>query len=616
MKEMSTETKIKPVESKQIQFSIRYKLLLIVSFIIILGLSTMIYLVTFFYKSNSEVLIQEYNLSLARLASIQVESNLKNTSYRMQAFHASLQQKNISEKELQEKANQFFLKNPHFIFIGIAKKNESDFKFLYEFTQEKILTENKIEKSLMPIIHEITKEDILRGFNGSVSVVNASSKFNFPVLALIVPSEINPEEVLLLYLEPTEIIGTFQSALQTDIFEVFMVNQKGEVIAHSDDSQTISKGNKSEIPIVKKMLGSNVDNGSQKYMVDQKEYLGSFRLLDFSGLGIVSTVESDKVFEAIYQIQRRNIVITIIILTISFIIVYLFANTLTVPLTNLVLASRYIEEGIYKVEIKPTTRDEVGLLTQSFLQMAKGLQERENIKNTFGKFVNRDIAEKALHGELQLGGVKRNCAIFFSDLRNFTGMSEKMEAEQVVEFLNQYFTEMVECIYNTNGIVDKFIGDAIMAHWGALYTDGNDTGNAIDAALLMRQALINFNRDIEHSNRPKFRFGCGINTGEVVAGQIGSPKKLEYTVIGDAVNLASRIEYMNKEFGTDILISEDSYNKVVGKYKVVAMPPIEIRGKSKPQLMYAVLGKEDDPTCPKSLIELRQIVGIPFQEKL
>ena len=613
---MSTETKIKPVESKQIQFSIRYKLLLIVSFIIILGLSTMIYLVTFFYKSNSEVLIQEYNLSLARLASIQVESNLKNTSYRMQAFHASLQQKNISEKELQEKANQFFLKNPHFIFIGIAKKNESDFKFLYEFTQEKILTENKIEKSLMPIIHEITKEDILRGFNGSVSVVNASSKFNFPVLALIVPSEINPEEVLLLYLEPTEIIGTFQSALQTDIFEVFMVNQKGEVIAHSDDSQTISKGNKSEIPIVKKMLGSNVDNGSQKYMVDQKEYLGSFRLLDFSGLGIVSTVESDKVFEAIYQIQRRNIVITIIILTISFIIVYLFANTLTVPLTNLVLASRYIEEGIYKVEIKPTTRDEVGLLTQSFLQMAKGLQERENIKNTFGKFVNRDIAEKALHGELQLGGVKRNCAIFFSDLRNFTGMSEKMEAEQVVEFLNQYFTEMVECIYNTNGIVDKFIGDAIMAHWGALYTDGNDTGNAIDAALLMRQALINFNRDIEHSNRPKFRFGCGINTGEVVAGQIGSPKKLEYTVIGDAVNLASRIEYMNKEFGTDILISEDSYNKVVGKYKVVAMPPIEIRGKSKPQLMYAVLGKEDDPTCPKSLIELRQIVGIPLQEKL
>lgn len=614
MIDISTATKIRPIESKPIQFSIRYKLLLIVSLIIILGLSSIILLVTIFYKSNSEVLIQEYNLSLARLAGIQVESNLKNTSYRMQAFYASLLQKNLTPKDLQGKVDQFFLKNPRFIFLGVAKKTETDYKFLYEFTQEKIFIDNKIEKSLMPIIHEITKEDIIRGFGGASAVINASSKFNFPVLALVVPVETNPEEVLLLYLEPTEIMGTFQSALQTDIFQVFMVNQKGEVIAHSDDKETISMGNKAELPIVKKMLSSNVDNGSQKYTVEKEEFLGSFQLLDFSGLGIVSTVESDKVFEAIYQIQRRNIIITIIILTISFIIVYLFANTLTVPLSDLVTASRQIEEGNYNVKITPSTRDEVGLLTKSFIQMAKGLQERENIKNTFGKFVNREIAEKALHGELQLGGIKRNCAIFFSDLRNFTGMSEKMEAEQVVVYLNEYFTEMVECIYATNGIVDKFIGDAIMAHWGALYTDGNDTGNAIDAALLMRIALINFNSDPEHPNRPKFRFGCGINTGAVVAGQIGSQKKLEYTVIGDAVNLASRIEYMNKEFGTDILISEDSYEHIKGKYRVVEMPSVEIRGKSKPQQMYAVLGKEHDPNCPNNLKELRQMVGIPFQE--
>ena len=614
MRAMSTEPKMRTVEEKEIQFSIRYKLLLIVSLIILFGLSSIIVLVTIFYKSNSEVLIQEYNLSLARLAGIQVESNLKNTSYRLQAFSESIHQKNLSQQDLTEKANRFFTKNPKFLFIGVAKKKEADFSFLFEFSHEKVFTENKMEKGLMPIIHESIKEEIQKAFNGETLVINVSSKFSLPVLALLVPVESNPEEILLLYMEPTEILGTFQSALQTDIFQVFMINQKGEVIAHSDDKETISKNNKSEIPIVKKMLSSNVDNGSQKYTVGNLEFLGSFQLLDFGGLGIVSTVESDKVFEAIYQIQRRNIVITIIILTISFIIVYLFANTLTVPLTNLVMASHQIEEGIYKVEISPSTRDEVGLLTKSFIQMAKGLQERENIKNTFGKFVNRDIAERALHGELQLGGIKRNCAIFFSDLRNFTGMSEKMEAEQVVVFLNQYFTEMVECIYTTNGIVDKFIGDAIMAHWGAIYSDRNDTGNAIDSALLMRIALINFNSDPENPHRPKFRFGCGINTGEVVAGQIGSQKKLEYTVIGDAVNLASRIEYLNKEFGTDILISEDSYNQVKGKYRVVAMPSVEIRGKSKPQQIYAVLGKEHDPNCPRDLKELRQIVGIRFQE--
>ena len=133
MRVISTETKIKPIESKKIQFSIRYKLLLIVSLIIILGLSSIILLVTIFYKSNSEILIQEYNLSLARLAGIQVESNLKNTSYRMQAFYASILQKNISEKDAQEKANQFFIKNPRFLFIGIAKKTENIYKFLFEF---------------------------------------------------------------------------------------------------------------------------------------------------------------------------------------------------------------------------------------------------------------------------------------------------------------------------------------------------------------------------------------------------------------------------------------------------------------------------------------------------
>ena len=611
MRSTSTVPNMQILEEREIQFSIRYKLILIVSLIILLGLSSIIFLVTIFYKSNSEVLIQEYNLSLARLAGMQVESNLKNMSYRVQNFRESIQQKTFTKAELSDRSNLFFTRNSKILSIGILKKKDDDFTFVYEFTQEKVFTENKLDIGLMPIIHDSIKPEFQRTFNGEIVVINVSSKFSFPVLAVILPIESNSEEILLFYVEPTEILGTFQSALQTDIFQVFM---KGEVIAHSDDKETVLKTNKSEIPIVKKMLSSNVDNGSQKYSVGNFEFLGSFQLLDFGGLGIVSTVESDKIFEAIYQIQRRNIVITIIILTISFIVVYLFANTLTVPLSNLVIASAQIEEGNYNVKIQPSTRDEVGLLTKSFIQMAKGLKERENIKNTFGKFVNREIAERALHGELQLGGIKKNCAIFFSDLRNFTGMSEKMEAEQVVEFLNQYFTEMVECVYTTNGIVDKFIGDAIMAHWGAIYSDGNDTRNAIDAALLMRIALINFNADTETPNRPKFRFGCGINTGEVVAGQIGSPKKLEYTVIGDAVNLASRIEYLNKEFGTDILISENSYEQVKGIYKLVAMPSVEIRGKTKPQNIYAVLGKENDPACPRDLRELRQMVGIPFQE--
>ncbi|MCE9500864.1 MAG: adenylate/guanylate cyclase domain-containing protein, partial [Leptospira sp.] len=251
--------------------------------------------------------------------------------------------------------------------------------------------------------------------------------------------------------------------------------------------------------------------------------------------------------------------------------------------------------------------------TNSFISMAHGLQERENMKDAFGKFVNKEIAELAATGKLKVGGERKDCAIFFSDIRGFTAISEKLEPEEVVEFLNQYMTEMVLCVKSTHGIVDKFIGDAIMAVWGALKANENNTENAINSALMMRQALLKFNKGRGSAKKPVIKIGCGINSGYVVAGQIGSEEKLEYTVIGDAVNLASRVEALNKPFGTDILISQNAYDKVKGIFKVEKMHAIRVKGKEEVQTIYAVLGREDDPKCPDSLKEVRRIVGINFK---
>lgn len=608
-----TASKIKPIQREKIKYSIRFKLLSIVTSILVTALIAMIFLVTLFYKHNSEILIQEYNLSLSRLTGSQLESNLKSINYKIQTLTNFLMQKDSKDIVLNEKMNQFFKSNPNYIFFGLTNLKNSSFAFEKEYINDDVFNTSKLDKSMMPLVHDLLKFEIKKLQSGINVIVNASEKFSSPVLCLMIPSEINSDYAIVLYFSPTELFATFQSSIQTDIFQVFMINEEGKLILHSDPSETILSSNKSDIPIVKKMLTNTVNNGSQKYIFNQTEYLGSYQMIDFANLGVISTVESDKVFEAIYQIQRRNFLFTIIILTISFLIIYIFANSLTAPLLELVNATEEIERGNFEVVILPKSKDEVGQLTTSFTQMAKGLKERENIKNTFGKFVNKDIAEKALHGELQLGGVKKRCAIFFSDLRNFTGMSESLEAEVVVGFLNQYFSEMVECVYETNGIVDKFIGDAIMAHWGAIYSDGNDTESAIETALLMRQALLIFNLDAKNQNRPIFRFGCGINTGDVIAGQIGSLKKLEYTVIGDAVNLASRIEYLNKQFGTDILISEFSYEEVKHLYDFVEMEAIQIRGKAKPQKIFAVLGKLTDLHRPKNLEELRKNFGIQFE---
>jgi adenylate cyclase len=395
-----------------------------------------------------------------------------------------------------------------------------------------------------------------------------------------------------------------------------LVNEEGYVLAHTSETQTLARANRIRVPIVETMLTSAVFSGSRKFEYEGKEFLGSYRLLPFGRLGVISTVEADEIFSAVYSIQRQNYWLMLIILTLAFIFTFLFSRTISGPIVRLVEATRRIEQGDYQVDIRPSTRDEIGILTHSFQNMARGLGERERIKDIFGKFVNQTIAEKALRGEISLGGEKKDAAIFFSDLRNFTGISESMEPAAVVEMLNRYFTAMVEKVYEFDGVVDKFIGDALMAHWGAVTSTGNDTKNAVEAALAMRMALMELNQEAGRTETPHLRFGIGINTGPVIAGQIGSNKKLEYTVIGDTVNLANRIEFLNKRFGTDILISSYSHKLVAGEYDFIEMPEITIKGKSKPEVLYAVLGRRGDPTTPKSLEELRTILGIEFDESM
>ncbi|HDP80535.1 MAG TPA: adenylate/guanylate cyclase domain-containing protein, partial [Spirochaetes bacterium] len=180
--------------------------------------------------------------------------------------------------------------------------------------------------------------------------------------------------------------------------------------------------------------------------------------------------------------------------------------------------------------------------------------------------------------------------------------------------LNQYMTLMVDCIDRTGGVVDKFIGDAIMAVWGIPVSKGNDVENAINGAILMRQALQVFNRGRGSEKKPIIHFGCGINAGPLLAGQIGSENRMEYTVIGDTVNLASRVEALNKPFGTDILIAEETYERVRETFRVEKMQPIRVKGKEKPQQIYAVLGREDDPECPRSVAQLRTMIGLKTME--
>jgi adenylate cyclase len=253
--------------------------------------------------------------------------------------------------------------------------------------------------------------------------------------------------------------------------------------------------------------------------------------------------------------------------------------------------------------------------------MGKGLAERERLKTSFGKFINKAIAEQAAKGELKLGGEIKQVTIFFSDIRSFTAISEALEPNEVVEFLNEYMTRMVDCVEKTGGAVDKFIGDAVMAVWGAPATSGSpaeDALNCVKSALMMRTALLEFNKGRGGDKKPVIHIGCGINSGRVLAGQIGSSRRMEYTVIGDAVNLASRTEELNKPLWTDILITENTWKLIAGQVVTEEMPPVTVKGKEQPVRIFAVInlkaprGEEQPP--PTNLPAVRRLLRLPIPD--
>ncbi len=593
---------------------IRTKLISIISLILVTSLSGMIFLATYFFKSDNQIRANELNHKIADITSQKIQNDI---AAMVEKFNLM---GNTMIQQFPQKAlftDMFFTNDRNMIYLGIGTRAGTGLRFDNSIYSRPYFVENRLTLQALNAVSDVYAASFLKAFNGEAVVQNVSKSFDSPVMAMALPFQKNPDGSVASILVCYQKLDRFLQAFQTkDIFETFMVNSRGDVIAHPDGKIVLSHGNYINLPIVEEMLKSKLDNGQKRYSDAEGEYrLGSFKKIGFGGLGIIATVSEDRAFRAVYQIQRRNILIMVIVLNIGILIVYFFSKTITTPIVRLLGATKEIEKGNFRVDIVPTSGDEIGALTTSFVAMGRGLEEREKLKDTFGRFVNKEIAEMVLKGEVKLGGERKMATVFFSDIRQFTAISEKLEPEEVVEFLNQYMTRMVNCVEVTNGVVDKFIGDAIMAVWGAPVSYGNDTENAINGALMMRNELMGFNKGRGGPKKPVIQIGCGINTGPVLAGQIGSEQRMEYTVIGDTVNLASRIEQLNKPFGTDILISEETCSQIKHRFLVEPMQKIKVKGKAEPQQIFAVLGRRDDPEAPKNLDELRRLLGIEMKGK-
>jgi len=205
--------------------------------------------------------------------------------------------------------------------------------------------------------------------------------------------------------------------------------------------------------------------------------------------------------------------------------------------------------------------------------------------------MSQDVMKRIVQNidNLGLGGKKAIVTVLFSDIRGFTTMSEQMSAQEVSEILNEYFTEMEPIISKYNGVINKFIGDAVMAIFGEPIQDKNHAQNAVKCAYEMLEKVQELQKKWAKEGKPKIEIGVGINTGEVFVGNIGSINRMEYTVIGDTVNLASRLESYNKIYKTRLLISPTTYEEVKGFVDVIKISEVQIRGKANKMDIYEIL---------------------------
>ena len=314
--------------------------------------------------------------------------------------------------------------------------------------------------------------------------------------------------------------------------------------------------------------------------------------LDEGGFIVLKSLTQE--MELASRLRFTLLIVGTIILLIAICISFLLSGGITKPVKQLALAARDIGAGQLDTEVEIRTGDEIENLGNAFNDMVKGLKERDFIKSTFERYVSATVAAEIIRNPdmLHLGGQKKTITILFTDIGDFTNLSEMLSPEDVVSHLNEYFQGMSSAILDYNGTINKFQGDAILAFWGAPVEQEDHALLACQAALRCLEFLTELEKKWVAEGLPPRTYRFGINTGEVVVGNIGSSSRFEYTVIGDDVNLASRLEAANKYYGTQIFISERTYSLIKDRLVAREIDIIRVVGKSEPIKVYELVAEK------------------------
>ena len=429
---------------------------------------------------------------------------------------------------------------------------------------------------------------ILIGFSIGLTLVtritgNIENQIKYRLNALASNMALNAEDPIILE-EDTYLAGLVRDAMTNEGFlYAKILDEKYRIIA----SDKISKWgvNDSLFLLINK---NEIRTGKNEIEIIKPVMLGNEKLIGYVKLGI-STKEIIKVKnDTIILIS----IITLIFIVIGIIISIFFSSFLTKQLKSLMIGVKKVSNGDLDVKVKRIVSDELGVLTDTFNEMVVNIREKEMIKMAFTRYVSKQVAEKVFEDPdaflNRLKGERMHISVMFADIMGFTTMSEKMSPEDVVNILNTYLSQMTDSVFKFDGTLDKFIGDCVMAVFGAPMYLENPSLNAVKSAIDIQKAVNKLNLQRRSKGLDAINVGIGINTGTAVVGNIGSSQRLDYTVIGDNVNLASRLQSAANAMNVPIIVSKSVIGEIGDKIDYKEMEKIMVKGKEKPVDIYSI----------------------------
>lgn len=694
----------------QVKFPLGVKLAIIIGTIVLVSLGCVTFLNSHFIGQDVKITAENNNLTINSRSAGTVDDRL--STVRSNVFQLLDLMNVVSGGRSSSLARQaeafFFERNQDIAAVNIL--TGEDFKSSARSAKEssiinnRFFISNEIDVSSLENFIEASTQQINRSCMGETIALNASPFFNIPVMALFFPWKENGLDQTCVI---TFSIENMLDILGTDsVNTTFILNDSAELLCHPDTEKVLIGESYKNYPLVAAMLRNNESNSDSRQIpfsvIDENkkktDYFGAYQKLSIGDITVLTTVPVDSILEGVRTTRKNNIYLTGIVFFLSVIIILVFTRQgISRHLRKLTEAAEEIKNGNFDTpvfdELSTKRRDEIGVLNQS-------TKDEREFLDVFAKFTNKGVAKGIARKELDFDPHLKDITIFFSDIRGFTAISdgfknrfENDSPREIIGFLNDYMSRMVNCITLSHGNVDKFEGDAIMAVWGILREDSlayeklpdsspekaeryrkhknhikEDALNAIRGTIAMRYALMKYNKDAAaftkaHENeakakyKPHIRIGCGLNSGRATCGIMGSEDKMEYTAIGDAVNFASRTESSNKPCGTDILITEDTYNLLKDDFIknesnnysiknenleneiIVEMIPVEFEVKGKgTQHFYGVVNmpgfdiqkffqqgepefvpdedclKAVGPDGPKNMAQVRELLGIPVPD--